>query len=126
MLALPKPLTSVPNQRFGKKNLPTRQRARLARLAIASSKYSPRVPVALASAAQARASERQIGTFSDHFWMPDMKSLRRRRGNQHLHRAPLDYRNDVRRKLHAYHVFIQAGIVCQGLLHYLAVACRTR
>jgi len=66
---------------------------------------------------------RQIGTFSYHFWMPDMKPLRRRRGNQHLHRAPLDYRNDVRRKLHAYHVFIQAGIVCQGLLHYLAVAC---
>jgi hypothetical protein len=27
----------------------------------------------------------------------------------------------VKRKIHAYHVFIQAGIVCQGLLHYLAV-----
>ena len=65
---------------------------------------------------------RQIGTFSYHFWMPDMKPLPRNSGNQHLHRAPLDYRNDVRRKLHAYHVFIQAGIVCQGLLHYLAAA----
>jgi hypothetical protein len=31
-------------------------------------------------------------------------------------------RNDVMRKLHAYHVFIQAGIICQGLLQYLAVA----
>jgi hypothetical protein len=31
-------------------------------------------------------------------------------------------RNDVKRKLHAYHVFIQAGVVCQGLLQYLAVA----
>src|SRR6476646_3994833 len=28
----------------------------------------------------------------------------------------------VRRKLHAYHVFIQAAVVCQGLLQYLAVA----
>jgi hypothetical protein len=65
---------------------------------------------------------RQIGTFSYHFWMPDMKPLRPNSGNQHLHRAPLVYRNDVRRKLHAYHVFIQAGIVCQGWLHYLAVA----
>ena len=34
----------------------------------------------------------------------------------------LEYRNDVKRKLHAYHVFIQAGIICQGLLQYLAVA----
>ena len=25
-------------------------------------------------------------------------------------------------RLHAYHVFIQAGVVCQGLLQYLAVA----
>ena len=51
-----------------------------------------------------------------------MKPLRRNSGNQHLHRASLDYRNDVKRKLHAYHVFIQAGVVCQGLLQYLAVA----
>ena len=41
---------------------------------------------------------------------------RRTNGNQHLHRASLKYRNDVKRKLHAYHVFIiQAGLVCQGL-----------
>ena len=33
-----------------------------------------------------------------------------------------EHRNDVKRKLHAYHVFIQAGIICQGLLQYLAVA----
>jgi len=51
-----------------------------------------------------------------------MKPLRRRNGNQHLHRASLDYRNAIKRKIHAYHVFIQAGVVCQGLLQYLAVA----
>ena len=34
----------------------------------------------------------------------------------------LEHRNDVKRKLHAYHVFIRAGIICQGLLQYLAVA----
>ncbi len=65
---------------------------------------------------------RRIGAFSYHFWMSDMKPLRRNNGNQHLHRASLKYRNDVRRKLHAYHVFIQAGLVCQGLLQYLSVA----
>ena len=51
-----------------------------------------------------------------------MKPLGRNSGNQHLHRTSLEYRNDVKRKLHAYHVFIQAGIICQGLLQYLAVA----
>ena len=65
---------------------------------------------------------RRIGAFTYHFWMSDMKPLRRNNGNQHLHRASLKYRNDVKRKLHAYHVFIQAGLVCQGLLQYLSVA----
>jgi hypothetical protein len=65
---------------------------------------------------------RQVGTFSYHFWMSDMKPLRRNNGNQHLHRASQKYRDHVKRKLHAYHVFVQAGLVCQGLLQYLSVA----
>jgi len=69
---------------------------------------------------------RLIGAFSYHFWMSDMKPLRRRGGNQHLHRTSPEYRDAVRRKLHAYHVFIQAAVVCQGLLQYLAVACPQR
>ena len=51
-----------------------------------------------------------------------MKPLRRRSGDQHLHRASPEYRDAVRCKLHAYHVFIQAAVVCQGLPQYLAVA----
>jgi hypothetical protein len=62
-----------------------------------------------------------IGAFAYHFWMMDMTPLRYRNGNQHLHRKSGDYRNHVRRKMHAYHVFIAAGIVTQGLLQYLAV-----
>ncbi len=57
----------------------------------------------------------QIGTFAYHFWMLDMKARRRNDGNQHLHRASPKYRDDVKRKLHAYHVFIQTGLICQGL-----------
>ena len=64
----------------------------------------------------------QIGTFAYHFWMFDMKPRRRNDGNQHLHRASPKYRDDVKRKLHAYHVFIQTGLICQGLLQYLSVA----
>ena len=65
---------------------------------------------------------RLIGSFAYHFWMQDMKPLRRRNGNQYLHRESLEYRIAIKRKIHAYHVFIQAGVVCQGLLQYLAVA----
>ena len=50
-----------------------------------------------------------------------MTPLHYRNGNQHLHRRSADYRNHVRRKMRAYHVFIQAGVVAQGLLQYLAV-----
>jgi hypothetical protein len=64
----------------------------------------------------------QLGTLAYHFWMHRMKPLRRRNGNQYMHHEPLDYRDLVKRKLRAYHVFIQAGIIAQGLLQYLAVA----
>jgi hypothetical protein len=66
-----------------------------------------------------------VGAFTYHFWMQDMKPLRPRNGNQHLHRQTLGYRNLIKRKMRAYHVFIQAGVVCQGLLQYLAVAAPT-
>ena len=64
----------------------------------------------------------QVGTLAYHFWMRKMKPLRRRNGNQYMHRESLDYRNAVKRKLRAYHVFIQAGLIAQGLLQYLAAA----
>jgi DDE superfamily endonuclease len=64
---------------------------------------------------------RVIGSFGYHFWMKDMVPLRRRNGNQYLHRQSSNYRANIKRKLHAYHVFIQAGVVAQGLLQYLAV-----
>ncbi len=60
------------------------------------------------------------GTLAYHFWMQKMKPLRRRSGNQHLHHETLDYRNLVKRKINAYHLFIQAGLIAQGLLQYLA------
>jgi len=61
-----------------------------------------------------------IGSFSYHFWMKEMKPLKRRNGNQYLHRESKNYRDRIMRKLRAYHVFVLAGIVAQGLLQYLA------
>jgi hypothetical protein len=63
-----------------------------------------------------------LGTFAYHFWMRTMKPLKRRNGNQYLHRESKKYREAVQRKLGAYHVFVFAGIVAQGLLQYLSVA----
>ncbi len=63
---------------------------------------------------------RTIGAYAYHFWMQDMKPLRRRHGNQYLHRESERYRNNVKRKLDAYHRFVHAGIVAQGLLQYLS------
>ena len=66
-----------------------------------------------------------VGSFAYHFWMRDMKPLRHRNGNQYLHRESAEYRDAIKRKMHAYHVFIQAGVVGQGLLQYLAVVFPT-
>jgi hypothetical protein len=62
-----------------------------------------------------------IGSFAYHFWMMDTTPLRYRNGNQHLHRQSDRYREQIRRKIHAYHVFMQAGAIAQGLLQYLSV-----
>ena len=64
----------------------------------------------------------QIGTFAYHFWMKGMTPLRYRNGNQYFHRQSSDYRDKIKRKVHAYHVHIQAGVIAQGLLQYLSVA----
>ena len=63
----------------------------------------------------------QIGTFAYHFWMRQMTPQQRRGGNQYLHRKPREYREAVEEKMHAYHVFLQAGVIAQGLMQYLSV-----
>jgi hypothetical protein len=63
-----------------------------------------------------------LGTFAYHFWMRRMKPLKRRNGNQYLHRESQTYRDAVQRKLGAYHAFVFAAIVAQGLLQYLSTS----
>ncbi|HET7101194.1 MAG TPA: transposase, partial [Terriglobia bacterium] len=65
-----------------------------------------------------------VGAYAYHFWMSDMKPIRRGSGNQTLdHRSPI-YRQHVRRKLAAYQRHIQLGLIAQGLLQYLALRFR--
>ena len=64
---------------------------------------------------------RVIGAYQYHFWMQGMKSLSRSSGTQYLHRTSERYRAAVRRKVAAYHLHIQLGLIAQGLLQYLAI-----
>lgn len=65
-----------------------------------------------------------LGTYAYHFWMQAMTPISRRSGNQYLHRKTDDYRNLVRRKMLAYHRYVQLGCVAQGLLQHLALNFR--
>ena len=62
-----------------------------------------------------------VGSFGYHFWMMAMRPLKRCNGNQYLHRTGQEYRRLVQRKMHAYHVFVQSGMIAQGMLQYLAM-----
>lgn len=61
-----------------------------------------------------------VGVFLYHFWMRDMTPITRKAKDQYLHRKSAAYRAAVRRKLAAYHRFIQLGLIAQGILLALA------
>jgi hypothetical protein len=63
---------------------------------------------------------RTMGVYAYHFWMADMHAIGRKGKNQHLHHETDEYRQKVRRKMDAYHRFIQLGLIAQGSLQYLA------
>ncbi len=57
-----------------------------------------------------------LGAFLHHFWMKNMTPLKRNDGNQYLHRKTAQYRQDIRRKMDAYHRFMQLGLIAQGIM----------
>jgi hypothetical protein len=61
-----------------------------------------------------------VGAFLYHFWMRAMTPITRKAKDQHLHRKSAEYRDAVRRKLAAYHRFIQLGLIAQGIMLALA------
>jgi hypothetical protein len=66
-------------------------------------------------------SLRVLGTYAYHFWMKMMQPIKKSSGNQYLHRKSEKYRNNVRRKIGAYHNHIQICIIAQGILQYLSL-----
>jgi DDE superfamily endonuclease len=67
-----------------------------------------------------------LGSYAYHFWMMEMTPISRRSGNQHLHMKTERYRTLVRRKMLAYHRYVQLGCVAQGLLQHLALNFRAK
>lgn len=63
-----------------------------------------------------------VGAFLYHFWMAPMSPTKRNGANQYLHRESGDYRGAVRRKLDAYHRFMQLGLIAQGIMIALATS----
>ena len=62
-----------------------------------------------------------VGAYAYHFWMKSMKKIKRKSGDQHLHKETQTYRGEVKRKLHAYHSYIQVGLIAQGVLQILSM-----
>jgi hypothetical protein len=62
-----------------------------------------------------------LGSYAYHFWMMEMKPIRIRSGNQYLHKKTEKYREQVKRKMDAYHRYVQLACIAQGLLQYLSV-----
>jgi hypothetical protein len=63
---------------------------------------------------------RTIGTFAYHFWLKSMPRIKRRSGNQYLHRQSAVYRELVHRKLESYHKHVMVGLIAQGCMQYLS------
>jgi len=65
----------------------------------------------------------QLGTFMYRFWLKTMAPKKRGKGSKEslLQFAPKDFKEKVKNKINAYHLFIQLGLIAQGLLQYLSV-----
>jgi hypothetical protein len=70
-----------------------------------------------------KAAVHTVGAFGYHFWMAEMEPQKRRGGDQYLHRKTTAYRKAVERKMRAYHVYVQTGMIAQGMLQYLSMTC---
>jgi len=64
----------------------------------------------------------RFGTFCYHFWLKSMKSIRVGGSDQYLHRTSREYRDKVFAKINAYHLFIQTGLIAQGVTQLLSLS----
>ena len=65
----------------------------------------------------------QIGTFMYRFWLKAMASRKRGKasGDWLIHFSSAEFKTKIANKIHAYHLFIQLGLIAQGLMQYLSM-----
>jgi hypothetical protein len=64
----------------------------------------------------------QLGTFMYRFWLKAMAPIKRaQQGDQQLQFAPKAFKDKVKKKIVVYHIFIQLGLIAQGLVQYLSI-----
>lgn len=63
---------------------------------------------------------RTVGMYAYHFWMRNMKRRTKKSGNQDVCDCTELYRKAIRRKIQAYHLHIQVGVIAQGILQAIA------
>lgn len=63
----------------------------------------------------------QVGTYAYHFWLKNMKPIRRGSGDQNLQGKSKIYRKAIERKMEAYHRHIQLACIAQGLMIHFAL-----
>lgn len=64
----------------------------------------------------------QVGVFLYRFWIKSIAPrTRKQRGDQNLEDFAPTLQQRITKKMHAYHVFIQCGLIAQGLLQYLSI-----
>jgi len=68
-----------------------------------------------------KVSIRTVGAMGYRFWMSGMKAIGRDGKNQYMHREKEEYRTAVRRKLAAYHNFMQCGLIAHGTMTLLSI-----
>jgi len=66
-----------------------------------------------------------LGTYAYRFWMKNMTPTKRNQGDVHLHMKSKKYRDDIKRKIHAYHTYIQVGLIAQGVLMLISTKATT-
>lgn len=67
-----------------------------------------------------------IGAYGYHFWMKTMTPIRKNDKGQKIYNKSAAYRSAVKRKLKAYHVYVQLACIAQGLLQHLALNCASQ
>lgn len=65
-----------------------------------------------------------FGVYSYRFWMATLKPIKRGIKAIYPHCESEEYRQAIRRKLKAYHLYIQIGMIAQGLCQYLSCTKR--